>query len=94
MNWLDRLRGVRVRIRFADARVDAVRGRPSAGFLSACRDIARLHRIPRGTVLVVGQGRRSELRFSRGIPPSARQAIRNVWTPPPSGGGGGMRASG
>lgn len=94
MNWLDRLRGVRVRIRFADARVNGVSGSPPAGFLSACRDIARLHRIPRGAVLVVGRGRRSELRFSRGIPSSARQAIRNVWTPPPSGGGGGMRASG
>lgn len=94
MNWLDRLRGVQARIRFADARVAAVNGRPSAAFLSACRDIARLHRIPRGAVLVVGRGKHSRLRFSRGIPASARQAISNVWTPPPGGGGGGMRASG
>ncbi|MEA5444591.1 DUF3634 family protein [Gammaproteobacteria bacterium AB-CW1] len=89
-----RLAGVRGRIRFRDGSISEARGQLSPGFLAACRDIARLHRVSVGRVDVMGQGRRQHLRFSRDLPAGARQAISNVWTPPPSGGGGGMRAAG
>lgn len=94
LGLLARLKGVQGRVAFGDAAVTEVAGAVPASFSSACGDIARLHRIPRGRVEIVGRGRHARLRFSRHLPASARQAIANVWTPPSGPGRGGSRASG
>lgn len=71
------------------------RGTPPPGFVPACTDVARMHRVDRGRITGVRTGAGIELRFSSEIPAHAHQAFRNVWTPPPSGGtGGGIRATG
>ncbi|WP_440994977.1 DUF3634 family protein [Arhodomonas sp. SL1] len=71
------------------------RGTPPAGFLSGCRDIARLYGITEGQVRCVRTAAGHRLRFSRNLPERARQPLRNVWEPPPpGGGGGGARARG
>ncbi|MDZ7811517.1 MAG: DUF3634 family protein [Arhodomonas sp.] len=58
-------------------------GTPPAGFLSGCRDIARLHGITEGQVRCVRTAAGHRLRFSRNLPERARQPLRNVWQPPP-----------
>lgn len=94
LGLIDWLAAVRGRVRFRDGAISEVTGWVPAGFLNGCRDVARLHRIRRGTVRIVGRGRDSHLRFSRDFPDSARQAIANIWTPPSGDGGGGTRAAG
>lgn len=89
IDWLAAVRG---RIRFRDCAVAEVAGWVPADFLDGCRDVARLHRIRRGTVRIVGRGRDSHLRFSKDFPDQGRQAIANIWTPPSGDGGGGARA--
>jgi len=69
-------------------------GRPPAGFLSACADIARLYGIRSGRIRCIRAMGTQQLRFSRDIPERARQPLRNVWTPPPTGGPPGRRAWG
>ncbi|KAB7627800.1 DUF3634 family protein [Alkalilimnicola sp. S0819] len=82
--WLVEIDTGRARVR---------RGRPPPGFVSACDDIARLHRIAAGAVECVGSGRHARLKFSGNFPDRGRQAIRNVWTPPTTPGPkGGRRA--
>lgn len=79
----------------ADGGVTVRRGRVGPRFLSAVRDIVRLHGIERGVIECRGLGRHARLHFTQGFPQRGRQAIRNVWQPPTApGSGGGRRASG
>lgn len=94
LGLIDWLAAVRGRIRFRDGGVAEVAGWVPADFLDGCRDVARLQKLKRGTVRIVGRGRDSHLRFSRDFPDGARQAIANIWTPPSGDGGGGARATG
>lgn len=75
-------------------RAELSHGRAPDGFVSAVTDIARRHGIQRGRIECRGVGRDARLKFSRGIPDRARQAIRNAWTPPTTPSGGDRRASG
>ncbi|MCS4502527.1 DUF3634 family protein [Arhodomonas aquaeolei] len=71
------------------------RGTPPPGFLSGCRDIARLYGVQAGQVRCVRTAAGHRLRFSSNVPERCRQPLRNVWEPPPTGGGnGGTRARG
>lgn len=81
-------------IRLQDGRAQRQRGRPSPSFVAACSGVARLHRLDRGRIMGIRTGEGVQLRFSAEIPERARQAFRNVWTPPPGGSGGGQRATG
>ncbi len=81
-------------IRLQAGRAHRQRGRPSPSFVNACTSVARLHRLDRGRIMGVRTGEGVQLRFSADIPERARQAFRNVWTPPPGGSGGGHRATG
>lgn len=82
-------------IRLQDGRAHRQRGRPAPSFVAACSGVARLHRIERGRIMGIRTGEGVQLRFSADISERARQAFRNVWTPPPGGGsGGGYRATG
>ncbi|MBK1733803.1 hypothetical protein CKO15_00600 [Halorhodospira abdelmalekii] len=74
-----------------DGKVRSQRGSPSPSFLRDCRDVVRLHRLRRGKIYGERTAAGVELGFSREIPEHARQALRNVWTPPPSGGGDGAK---
>ncbi len=93
LSLLARLRGVQGLVGFGDRSVTETRGTLPGGFLAACRDIARLQGLEDGWVELVGKGKHQHLRFSRTLPPSARQAISNCWTPPSTPGGGGARKS-
>ncbi|MDQ2068969.1 DUF3634 family protein [Natronospira bacteriovora] len=90
---LARLFNVSGRIRFADHAIRETAGNVPAAFRSACQDIARLHRVKKGRVDIIGRGRRQHLHFSRDLPASACQAIANCWTPPPGPERGGARKS-
>ena len=82
-----------VELRDGTARVR--RGKPPAGFLRGCEDVARQFGLKRGRIAAVRTDTGVQLRFSRDLPAKTHQAFRNVWTPPPGGGGGGgMRATG
>lgn len=70
------------------------RGKPPAGFVRGCADVARQYRLTRGRIDAVRTDGGVQLRFSRNLPAKTHQAFRNVWTPSPGGGGGGMRATG
>lgn len=86
---------LRYRLRFGADGVAVERGRPAPAFVSACRDIARLHGITHGELECRGRGRAARLVFSKDFPARGRQAIRNVWTPPSGPGSrGNKRASG
>ncbi|MGD2082158.1 MAG: DUF3634 family protein [Chromatiales bacterium] len=74
--------------------VRVVKGTPPSGYRDACEDVARLNRLDRGRIRAVRQSGQARLLFSDDIPEPARQAFRNVWTPPPASGGGGARARG
>ena len=78
---LDRFRSVFL-IEFGPDGARLARGMAPAGFVAACTDVGRLHRVATGTVECLGQGRHARLRFSKNFPERARQPILNVWTPP------------
>jgi len=75
-------------------RAETTHGRPPVGFVDAVTDIARRHGIQSGRIECLGSGHRARLKFSKGIPERAQQAIRNAWTPPTPPGGGSRRAQG
>lgn len=75
-------------------RAELTQGRAPVGFVPAVTDIARRHAITKGRIECIGSGRDARLKFSKGIPERARQAIRNAWTPPPTPGSGTRRAQG
>jgi hypothetical protein len=81
-------------IEITNRRADLTQGRAPVGFVPAVTDIARRHGIDKGLIECVGTGRDTRLKFSKGIPERARQAIRNAWTPPPTPGSGTQRARG
>lgn len=83
------------KLRIDASGVHVVVGRPPASFLTAVRDIAKLHGIDKGEITCRGRGRHTRLRFSDRFPARGQQAIRNMWSPPTTPGpGGGRRASG
>ncbi len=86
------------RVRFVVELRDGVartrRGDPPSGFVRACSEVARLHRVQRGQITGIRTGTGIELKFSSDIPQRAHQPFRNVWIPPTSGGPGGNRAAG
>jgi hypothetical protein len=57
----------------------AVKGTVTAAFLEQVRRVCAEHGVPSGTVRGRVRGRRISLAFSGGIPPSARQQLRNWW---------------
>jgi len=77
-----------------DGRVQRRKGKPPPRCVGACQDVVRLNRLRSGEIKGVRRSGRVTLRFSRDIPQSARQAIRNVCTPSPPTRGGGGRAAG
>ncbi len=81
-------------VTIAHGRAEASHGRPPAGFVDAVTDIARRHHVTGGRVACLGHGRQARLKFSKGFPERARQAIRNAWTPPTPPSGGNRQARG
>ena len=56
-----------------------VRGQVSQAFVVELADVLQRHQVRRGTLFGVRRRGTVGLAFSRGIPPAARQALRNVW---------------
>ena len=82
-------------IELTDGAAQVRRGSPPAGFVSACEEVACVHRVKQGRISGIRTGAGTQLRFSPEIPARAHQPFRNVWNPsPPGGGGGGNRATG
>jgi hypothetical protein len=57
----------------------AVKGTVTAAFLEQVRRVCAENGVLSGTVRGVVRGRRISLAFSGGIPPGARQQLRNWW---------------
>jgi hypothetical protein len=55
------------------------KGKVSQAFLIELKDVLQRHGVGRGSIYGVRRGRAVLLAFSRGIPQTARQALRNVW---------------
>jgi hypothetical protein len=75
-----------------------VKGTVTAAFLDQVRQVCAEQGASSGTVSGLVRGRRISLAFSGGIPPAARQRLRNWWAisgwpgPPPAGRGPARRA--
>ena len=57
----------------------AVRGKVTAAFLEQIREVCEQNEVRYGTIRGLIRGRRILLGFSRNIPPSAQQKLRNWW---------------
>ncbi len=57
----------------------AVRGRVTRAFVQEVGEVCRRHEIHRGEVRGRAEGQRIVLDFSRNIPDSCRQQLRNLW---------------
>jgi hypothetical protein len=57
-----------------------VRGKVSQAFIAELTEILQRHGVRRGRIYGARRRGTVGLGFSRGIPPAARQALRNVWT--------------
>ena len=57
----------------------AARGVVTSSFLRDVAEICERHRVRRGIVRGVADGRRIRLEFSSGMPTACRQQIRNLW---------------
>jgi hypothetical protein len=55
-------------------------GKVSQAFVVELADVLQRHGVHRGSLYGVRHRGTVMLGFSRGIPPGARQALRNVWT--------------
>jgi hypothetical protein len=55
------------------------RGKVSQAFVVELADVLSRHGVRRGSIYGVQKAGRVALGFSRGIPASARQSLRNVW---------------
>ena len=56
-----------------------VRGQVAQAFVIELADVLQRHQVRRGIIFGVRRRGTVGLGFSRGIPPAARQALRNVW---------------
>ena len=56
-----------------------IRGAATNAFLGQIRDLCAEHGIRHGTVRGLVRGKRIALSFSRDIPPTAQQQLRNWW---------------
>jgi hypothetical protein len=66
-----------VRIRHGHAKT--VRGKVTAAFLDQIRDTCEQHGVQNGTIRGLIHGKRITLNFSRTLPLSGQQQLRNWW---------------
>ena len=78
--WLVLRPGCAFVVRFSGGGARAVKGVATRAFLERVREICSQYSVPRATVRGVIHGQRISLAFSRGIPPSGRQQLRNWWS--------------
>jgi hypothetical protein len=66
-------------VRVAGGEPRTVKGVVTPAFLAQLRDVCRQHGVQSGAVRGLVRGRRIALAFSGGVPPAARQQLRNWW---------------
>ncbi len=66
-------------LRVAEGRARAVQGKATRALLAQVEEICAQHGVRRAVVRGVVRGRRIALAFSRDIPPSGQQQLRNWW---------------
>jgi hypothetical protein len=67
-------------LEFSGGQVTVVEGRAPRTFTQDCQEIAREHQIRDGWVAAVGPRDQTRLVFSRSLPDSIRQRLRNAWS--------------
>jgi len=67
------------KVRIVDGRPETVSGKISSSFLVRIQEVVAANAITGGTITGYAQGRFIRLGFSREIPESAQQQLRNWW---------------
>jgi hypothetical protein len=66
-------------VRIAGGVPRATSGKVTAAFLEEIGEACAEYKVSRGWIGGVPRGRQVTLTFSRGMPPSCRQRLRNLW---------------
>jgi hypothetical protein len=66
-------------VRIVDGAPMKVKGAVTCAFLEQIREVCTAHAVRRGKICGIIRGGRISLSFSRGIPASAQQQLRNLW---------------